>query len=62
MSAEKKKKHSKLLVTFSIVGIIIVAISAFVVISLNENIMIRILGLRWKSQMMPIILLWLWRN
>lgn len=36
MSAEKKKKHSKLLVTFSIVGIIIVAISAFVVISLNE--------------------------
>lgn len=36
MSAGKKKKHSKLLVTFSIVGIIIVAISAFVVISLNE--------------------------
>lgn len=36
MSAEKKKKDSKLLVTFSIVGIIIVAISAFVVISLNE--------------------------
>lgn len=36
MSAEKKNKHSKLLVTFSIVGIIIVAISAFVVISLNE--------------------------
>ncbi len=36
MSAEKKKKNSKLIVTFSIVGIIIVAISAFVVISLNE--------------------------